>query len=67
LLRYPTRYHALCEKIKFPDGTVLKMTIFYHGNTEEYLAHIVLVLCLINQKGLDMQCRKFSKAVDKLA
>jgi hypothetical protein len=33
---------------------------------EEYLAHIVAVLCIIKQKGLDSQCRKLRKAVVKL-
>jgi hypothetical protein len=56
-------------KIKLPDGTVFNMSIFSQGNTEEYLAHVVKVLHLnlINQKGLNMQCRKLAKACDKLA
>jgi hypothetical protein len=54
-------------KIKLLDGTVFNMSIFSQGNTEEYLAHIVTVLCLISQKGFDVQCRKLSKAVDKMA
>jgi hypothetical protein len=53
-------------KIKLPDGTVFNMSIFSQGNTKKYLAHIV-VTCLISQKGLDVQCRKLAKAVDKLA
>jgi hypothetical protein len=36
-------------------------------NTEEYLAHVVAVLHLINQKGLNLQCRKLAKTVDMLA
>jgi hypothetical protein len=56
-----------CLKIKLPNGTVFNMSIFYQGNTKEYLAHVVAVLCLISQKGLDVQCRKLAKAVDKLA
>jgi hypothetical protein len=39
------------------------MPIFSCGNTEEYLAHIVTVLCIIKQKGLDAKCRKLGKAV----
>jgi hypothetical protein len=39
--------------------------IFSHGNTEEYLAHIVAVVCIIKQKWLDMKCRKLGKAVVK--
>jgi hypothetical protein len=41
--------------------------IFSQGNTKEYLAHILAVLHLIKQKGLNVQCRKLTKAVDKLA
>jgi hypothetical protein len=54
-------------KIKLPDGTVFNMSIFSRGNTKEYLAHVTAVLRLINQKGLNMQCRKLAKTVDKLA
>ncbi len=36
-------------------------------NTKEYLLHVVRVLHLIHQKGLDMQCRRLAKAVNKLA
>jgi hypothetical protein len=42
------------------------MSVISQGNTKEYLAHIVAVLHLISQKGLDVQCRKLAKAVDKL-
>jgi hypothetical protein len=42
------------------------MSIFSRGNTKEYLAHDVTVLCLVNQKGLNVQCRKLGKVVDKL-
>jgi hypothetical protein len=52
--------------IKLPDGTAFNMSIFSQGNTKEYLAHVVAVLCLINQKGLNMQYRKLAKAVDEL-
>jgi hypothetical protein len=54
-------------KIKLPDRTVFNMSIFSQGNTKEYLAHIIMVLLLISQKGLNVQCRKLAKAVDKLA
>jgi hypothetical protein len=40
-------------KVKLPDDSHLIIPIFSHGNTEEYLAHIVAVLCIIKQKGLD--------------
>ncbi len=54
-------------KIKLLDGTIYNMFIFYQGNTKEYLAHAIAVLHLINQKGLNVQCRKLAKTVDKLA
>jgi hypothetical protein len=54
-------------KIKLPDGTIFNMPIFSQGNTEEYLAHAIVVLCLISQKGLNVQHRKLAKADDKLA
>ncbi len=41
-------------KIKLPNGTVFTMIIFSQVNTKEYLEHVVAVLCLINQKGLDV-------------
>ncbi len=37
--------------------------IYSHGNNEEYLAHIVAVLRIINQKGLPKKCRMLAKAV----
>ena len=45
-------------KLKLPDGTVISMTIFAKGNPEEYLQHVIAVLHLINQKGLDVKCRE---------
>ncbi len=54
-------------KVKLPDDTCLNMPIYFHGNTEEYLAHIVAVLRIIMQKGLGARCRKLGKAVVKLA
>jgi hypothetical protein len=54
-------------KIKLPNGTVFNMSIFAQGNTEEYLAHIAVVLRLINQTGLDVQCKMLAKTVDRVA
>jgi hypothetical protein len=54
-------------KMKLPDGTTLNMSVFTRGNNEEYLAHIVAVLRVIKQKGLDALCRKLGKAVDRLS
>ncbi len=42
------------------------MSIYSRGNTKEYLAHIIAVLCIIKQKGLDVRCRNLGKAVVKL-
>jgi hypothetical protein len=36
-------------KVRLPDDTCLNMPIFSHGNTEEYLAHIVAVFRIIKQ------------------
>jgi hypothetical protein len=52
-------------KVKLPDDTCLNIPIYSHENTEEYLAHIVAVLRIIKQKGLDARCRKLGKAVVK--
>jgi hypothetical protein len=42
-------------KIKLPDGSFFNMSIYSYGNTKGYLMHIVAVLCIIKQKGLDVQ------------
>ncbi len=39
-------------KVNLPDKSHLNMPIYSHGNTKEYLSHIVSVLQIINQKGL---------------
>jgi hypothetical protein len=33
----------------------------------QHLVHVVAVLSLINQKGLNVQCRKLARAIDELA
>jgi hypothetical protein len=50
-------------KIKFPDASHLSMPIYSHGNNEEFLAHIVAVLQVIEQKGLPKKCQVVAKAV----
>jgi hypothetical protein len=50
-------------KIKLPDTSHLSMPIYSHGNNEEYLAHIVAVLRVIEQKGLLKKCQVLAKAV----
>jgi hypothetical protein len=39
-------------KIKLPDASHLSMPIYSRGNNKKYLAHIVAVLRVIDQKGL---------------
>jgi hypothetical protein len=50
-------------KIKLPDTSHLSMPIYSHGNNKEYIAHIVAVLRVIEQKGLPKKCRVLAKAV----
>jgi hypothetical protein len=50
-------------KVKLPDNSHINMHVYSCGNTKEYLMHIVAVLCIIKQKGLDARCRKLKKAV----
>jgi hypothetical protein len=50
-------------KIKLPDASHLSMPIYSCGNNKEYLAHIVAVLRVIEQKGLPKKCRVLAKAV----
>jgi hypothetical protein len=50
-------------KIKLPDASHLSMPIYSHGNNEEYLAHIVAVLRVIEQEGLPKKYRVLAKAV----
>jgi hypothetical protein len=50
-------------KVKLPDESHLSMPIYSRGNNKEYLAHIVAVLHIINQKGLPKKCRVLAKAV----
>jgi hypothetical protein len=40
-------------KVKLPDYSHLNMKIYSHGNNKEYLTHIVAVLRIIKQRGLD--------------
>jgi hypothetical protein len=52
-------------KVKLPDASHLSVPIYSRGNNEEYLAHIVAVLRIIEQKGLPKKCRVLAKAVVK--
>jgi hypothetical protein len=50
-------------KVKLSDASHLSMPIYSHGKNKEYLAYIVAVLRIINQKGLPKKCRMLAKAV----
>jgi hypothetical protein len=50
-------------KIKLPNASHLSMPIYSRGNNEEYPAHIVAVLRVIEQKGLPKKCQVLPKAV----
>jgi hypothetical protein len=50
-------------KVKLPDSSQLSIPIYSRGNNEEYLAHVIAVLCIIEQKGLPKKCRVLAKAV----
>ncbi len=50
-------------KVKLPDASHLSILIYTRGNNEEYLAHVVAVLHIIEQKGLPKECRVLAKAV----
>jgi hypothetical protein len=43
-------------KVKLPDTSHISVPIYSHGNNEEYFAHIVVVLQIIEQKGLPKKC-----------
>ncbi len=50
-------------KIKLSDASHLSMPIDSCGNNKKYLAHIVAVLQVIEQKGLSKKCQVLAKAV----
>ncbi len=50
-------------KVKLPDKSHLDMPIYSCGNNKEYLAHMVAVLQIFDQKGLSKKCRMFAKDV----
>ncbi len=52
-------------KIKLPDESHLRMPIYSCENNKEYLAYIVAVLHIIDQKGLSKKCRMLAKAVER--
>ncbi len=49
--------------VKLPEESHLSMPIYSHGDNKEYLAHIVVVLQIIYQKGLPKKCSMFALAI----
>jgi hypothetical protein len=54
-------------KVKLPNNSHISVPIFSHGNNKEYIAHIVAVLRINEQKGLQKKCRVYAKAIAKTA
>ncbi len=54
-------------KLKLPDGTIISMMIFAKGNPKEYLQHVIAVLRLISQKGLNTKCRAAGKELVRIS
>jgi hypothetical protein len=52
-------------KVKLPDNSHISVPIFSRGNNKEYIVHIVVVLRIIEQKGLQKKCGVYAKAVAK--
>jgi hypothetical protein len=50
-------------KVKLSNASHLSIPIYSRGNNEEYLVHVVAVLCIIEQKGLPRKCRVLTTAV----
>ncbi len=50
-------------KVKLPDGSHISMPIFSRGNNKEYLVQVIVVLRIIEQKGLARKCWVLAKTV----
>jgi hypothetical protein len=50
-------------KVKLPSVSHLSIPIYSRGNNEEYLMHVVAVLCIIVQKRLPKKCRVLAKSI----
>jgi hypothetical protein len=53
--------------VKLPDGTHFQMSAFRAGNNEEYIEHVILVLRLLDQKGIKSNILKAFKVVQEIA
>ncbi len=60
-----TKENADTLKLKLPNGTVFSMTIIAKANPDDYLQHLIVVQCLIVQKGLDAACKKAATELEK--
>ena len=54
-------------KVKLPDGTHFQMSAFWAGNNEEYIKHVISVLCLLDQKGIKTDILRAFKVVKEIA
>jgi hypothetical protein len=50
-------------KVKMPEETNFQMAAFGYGNNEEHLVHIIAVLRIIKQKGMETDRRKAFQAL----
>ena len=53
--------------MKLLDGTHFQMSAFRAGNNEEYIEHVILVLRLLDQKGIKFDILKAFKVVKEIA
>jgi hypothetical protein len=50
-------------KVKLHDRTHFSMSAFRAGNNEDYIEHVILMLCLLDQKGTKIDILKSFKVV----
>jgi hypothetical protein len=66
----PTDLHKKREtkqiKVELPDGTKFQMPTYGSGNNEEYLAHVIAVLQLVEQKGTVAEVKEAFAALVKV-
>jgi hypothetical protein len=54
-------------KVKLPDDSHISVPIFSCGNNEEYIAHIVAILRIIEQKGTAQEVSRVRQGCCKTA
>jgi hypothetical protein len=66
-MSHPFHLHERQEtkqiKVKTPDGINFQMAAFAYGSNEEYLIHIIAVLCIIEQKEMASDIKKAWEAI----